>query len=161
MRRSKPMEVKVVKLSAPHVMRVLSFPTPERTPRTTVNPQRCFILFSLSSSLLHSAQRFRLRYDSGRGSQQSIPHLASVRLRRLGVASGVSGFSRSESPVSSKMTSSTNTSRRAGSRDAFFSANEYTQYAFTIAASSIHQKSACHHFIDIWEQLADPLSASC
>ena len=34
MRRSKPMEVKVVKLSAPHVMRVLSFPTPERT---TVN----------------------------------------------------------------------------------------------------------------------------
>ena len=37
MRRSKPMEVKVVKLSAPHVMRVLSFPTPERTPRTTVN----------------------------------------------------------------------------------------------------------------------------
>ena len=37
MRRSKPMEVKVVKLSAQHVMRVLSFPTPERTPRTTVN----------------------------------------------------------------------------------------------------------------------------
>ena len=37
MRRSKPMEVKVVKLSAPHVLRVLSFPTPERTPRTTVN----------------------------------------------------------------------------------------------------------------------------
>ncbi len=37
MRRSKPMEVKVVRLSAPHVMRLLSFPTPERTPRTTVN----------------------------------------------------------------------------------------------------------------------------
>ena len=37
MRRSKPMEVKVVKLSAPHVMRVPSFPTPERTPETTVN----------------------------------------------------------------------------------------------------------------------------
>ena len=37
MRRLKPMEVKVVKSSAPHVMRVLSFPTLERTPKTTVN----------------------------------------------------------------------------------------------------------------------------
>lgn len=37
MRLSKPMEVKVVKLSAPHVMRVLSFPTLERTPRATLN----------------------------------------------------------------------------------------------------------------------------
>ena len=37
MRRSKPMKVKVVKLSEPHVMGVLSFPTPERTPKTTVN----------------------------------------------------------------------------------------------------------------------------
>ena len=31
------MKVKVVKLSEPHTMGVLSFPTPERTPEMTVN----------------------------------------------------------------------------------------------------------------------------
>ena len=31
------MKVKVVHLSEPHVMRVLRFPTPERTPETTAN----------------------------------------------------------------------------------------------------------------------------
>jgi hypothetical protein len=31
------MKVKVVQLSEPHVMRVLSFPTPKRTAKTTAN----------------------------------------------------------------------------------------------------------------------------
>ena len=34
------MKVKVVQLSEPHVMRVLSFPTPERTPKTTANDMK-------------------------------------------------------------------------------------------------------------------------
>ena len=37
MRLPRSMKVKVVQLSEPHVMRVLSFPTPERTPKTTAN----------------------------------------------------------------------------------------------------------------------------
>ena len=36
-RLPRSMKVKVVQLSEPHVMRVLSFPTPERAPKTTSN----------------------------------------------------------------------------------------------------------------------------
>ena len=36
-RLPRSMKVKVVQLSEPHVMRVLRFPTPERTPETTAN----------------------------------------------------------------------------------------------------------------------------
>ena len=37
MRLPRSMKVKVVQLSEPHVMRVSSFPTPERTAKTTAN----------------------------------------------------------------------------------------------------------------------------
>jgi hypothetical protein len=51
------MKVKVVQLSEPHVVRVLSFPTPERTPKTTADDVKARRLKETYVSSYHARSR--------------------------------------------------------------------------------------------------------
>ena len=66
------MKVKVVQLSEPHVMRVLRFPTPERTPETTANDVKARQLKETYVSSYHARSRGILQ-----------PHRAATPSRML------------------------------------------------------------------------------
>ena len=51
------MKVKVVHLSEPHVMRVLSFPTPERARKTTSNDVKAHTLKEKHAPSYHAQSR--------------------------------------------------------------------------------------------------------